>query len=190
MDAIETTTIERDGQAYRIRIYPDPDVPNPLEDWSEMGTILSLNRRHSNDLRGSVDDLLEENPDAVPLSYYEHGLCLWTVAGELPPGADCPWDSVGIAGFWLPDAETLESAKNYGGFTRRMFMRKRARQACDAYTQWCNGEVYGYEVARVTTCDHCGSERASVVDSRWGCYGLDDCRGEAKAAVGQHGGHP
>ena len=69
MDAIETTTIERDGQAYRIRIYPDPDVPNPLEDWSEMGTILSLNRRHSNYLRGSVDDLLEENPDAVPLSY-------------------------------------------------------------------------------------------------------------------------
>ena len=48
MDAIETTTIEQDGQTYRITVYADPDSPNPLEDWSEMGTILSLNRRHVN----------------------------------------------------------------------------------------------------------------------------------------------
>ena len=48
MDAIETTTVEQDGQTFRIRIYPDGDTPNPLEDWSEMGTILSLNRRHVN----------------------------------------------------------------------------------------------------------------------------------------------
>ena len=38
MDAIETKTIEHDGQTYRIAIYPDADAPNPLEDWSEMGT--------------------------------------------------------------------------------------------------------------------------------------------------------
>ena len=86
----------------------------------------------------------------MPLSYYEHGLCLWSVAGELPAGARCPWDSVAFAGVWLPDAETLASARNYGGRTRRHFMRKRARQACDAYTQWCNGDVYGYEIERVT----------------------------------------
>jgi hypothetical protein len=46
MDAIETKTIKQDGYTYRIRIYPDPDAPNPLKDWSEMGAILSLNRRH------------------------------------------------------------------------------------------------------------------------------------------------
>ena len=46
MDAIETKTIERHGQTYRIAIYHDADAPNPLEDWDEMGTILSLNRRH------------------------------------------------------------------------------------------------------------------------------------------------
>jgi hypothetical protein len=33
--------------AFRIRIYPDADTLNPLEDWSEMGTIQSLNRRHA-----------------------------------------------------------------------------------------------------------------------------------------------
>jgi hypothetical protein len=151
-----------------------------------MGTIRSLGRRHASYDPCSVDDLFKHHPDAVPLSYYEHGLCLWTLAGELPAHLRCPFDSVGIAGFWLPDAETLASAKNYGGFTRRMFMRKRARHACEAHTQWCNGEVYGYEIHHVTTCAHCGSEHARVIGSLWGCYGLACCRSEAEDAVTSH----
>jgi hypothetical protein len=185
MDAIKTETVEHGGHSFRIRVYYDADAPNPLEeDWSELGTILSLNRRHANYHPGSVDELLEDHPDAVPLSYYEHGLCLWSVAGELPAHLRCPWDSVGIAGFWLPDAETLESARNYGGFTRRMFMRKRARQACDVYTQWCNGEVYGYEVERMAACGTCHAEQAEPLDSCWGFYGLEDCLSEARGSLG------
>lgn len=183
MDAIETTTVEQDGSTYRITIYPDGDTPNPLEDWSEMGTIHSLNRRHGNFDPAGVEGAIAHNPDAVPLAYFEHGLCRWSVAGELPPGCQCPFDSVAFAGVWLPDAETLESAQKYGGRTRRHFMRKRARQACEAYTQWCNGEIYGYEVERIGTCPCCGHETAEPVDSLWGCYGLDYCRSEAAAAV-------
>lgn len=190
MDAIETTTIERDGQTFRIRIYPDGDAPNPLEDWSEMGTILSLNRRHANFDPAGVEEAIESNADAVPLSYFEHGQCVWSVAGELPAVCRCPWDSVGFAGVWLPDAETLASARNYGGFTRRMFMRKRAREACEFYTQWCNGDIYGYEVERLTTCDHCGSEQASVIAGCWGFYGLDACRDEAESAARARQLHP
>jgi hypothetical protein len=183
MNAIETTTIEHGGRTFRISIYPDGDTPNPLDDWSEMGTILSLNRRHANFDPAGVEEAIETNPDAVPLSYFEHGRCLWSVAGELPAAARCPWDSVSFAGVWLPDAETLESATNYGGRTRQLFMRKRARQACEAYTQWCNGDVYGYEVERVTGCPSCGSEQSQAVDSCWGFYGLDYCRGEAESAA-------
>src|SRR4051812_40850869 len=112
MEAIETKTIEQDGQTYRIRIYPDTDASNPLEDWDEMGTILSLNGRHINFDPDGVDEAIRNNPDSVGLSYFEHGLCLWSVAGELPTACRCPWDSVSFAGVWLPDAETLESAKN------------------------------------------------------------------------------
>lgn len=183
MDAIETKTIERDGQTFRISIYADVDVPNPLDDWSEMGTILSLNRRHRNFDPDGAEAAIEHNHDAVPLSYYEHGLCLWSVAGELPPVARCPWDSVRFAGVWLPDAETLESARNYSGFTRRMFMRKRARQACAAYTQWCNGDLYGYEIERLLTCGECGADQAESLDSCWGFFGLDCCRDAADAAA-------
>jgi hypothetical protein len=183
MDAIETKTVEQDGQTYRIAIYADADATNPLEDWDEMGSILSLNRRHVNFDPAGIDAAINGNPDAVPLSYYEHGPCLWSVAGELPAGARCPWDSVGFAGVWLPDALTLESARNYGGRTRRYFMRKRARRACESYTQWCNGNIYGYEIERVMPCGHCGSDQPETLDSCWGFFGLDTCLGEAEAAV-------
>jgi hypothetical protein len=184
MDAIETRTVEQGGHTYRITIYADEDAPNPLEEWSEIGTILSLNRRHINFDSGGIEAAIGSNPDAVPLSYFEHGRCLWCVAGELPAGARCPWDSVAFAGLWLPDSETLASARKYGGWTRRQFMRMRARQACDAYTIWCNGEVYGYEIERVSTCDCCQTEKAEPVDQCWGFFGFELCLNEAIAAIG------
>jgi hypothetical protein len=103
----------------------------------------------------------------------------------LPRSARCPFDSVELAGVWLPDAQTLSSARNYGGSTRRHFMRLRARQACDVYTQWCNGDVYGYEVWRLTACSHCGEESAEAVDSCWGFYGMDNALSEAKNALAE-----
>ena len=39
-----------------------------------MGTILSLNRRHHNFDPDGIEEAISHNPDAVPLSYYEHGL--------------------------------------------------------------------------------------------------------------------
>jgi hypothetical protein len=183
MEAIETLTIEQNGLTYRISLFPDADAGNPLDEWSEMGRILSLNRRHCNFDPDGIDAALASNPDAVPLSYYEHGLCLWSVAGELPVGARCPWDSVALAGIWLPDAETLVAARPYGGWTRSQFMRRRARQACNAYTQWCNGEVYGFVVERIAVCPCCDEEQAAHVDSCGGFFGMDECRSEAKAAI-------
>jgi hypothetical protein len=182
MHAIETETFEQGGHTYRIAVYADEHAANPLEDWDEMGAILSLNRRHINFDPVGVE-AAEADPDAVPLSYFEHGLCRWSVAGELPLGAQCPFDSVSFAGIWLPDALTLESARPYGGWTRRQFMRLRARQACDVYTLWCNGEVYGYQLTRVCHCDACGLEQAETIDCCWGFYGLEPCLSEARAAV-------
>lgn len=179
MEPIETETIERQGRTYRIAIYHDAHAPNPLEDGDEMGTILSLNRRHRNFDPAAIESAIA-GPDAVPLSYFEHGLCRWAVAGELPAGARCPFDSVSFAGIWLPDALTLESARPYGGWTRRQFMRKRARQACDVYTEWCNGEAYGYQLEQLCPC---GGENAEIIDSCWGFFGLDVCLAEARAAV-------
>jgi hypothetical protein len=184
MQAIETETVELAGQTYRITLYPDGDSPNPLEDWGEMGSILSLNRRHGNFDPAGVEAAIASNPDAVPLSYFEHGLCRWSVADELPASCRCPFDSVAFAGVWLPDPETLASARHDGGLARRHFMRKRARQACDAYTAWCNGEIYGFAIERVTACGQCDAESAEPLESCWGFYGLEECQTEARALLG------
>jgi hypothetical protein len=48
---------------------------------SPKATAVPLSRwQGAYDLAG-VDDLLENKPDAVSLSYSEHGRCLWCVAG-------------------------------------------------------------------------------------------------------------
>ena len=60
MEAIETKTIEQDDQTNRITIYADTDAPNPLEDWSEMGTILSLNRRYVNFDPARIKEVIAE----------------------------------------------------------------------------------------------------------------------------------
>jgi hypothetical protein len=180
--AIESETVELDGQTYRISISLDDAPPNPLEDWSEMGTILSLNRRHVNFDPAGIGEAIND-PDAVPLGYFEHGRCLWSVAGELPPVACCPWDSMPFAGLWLPDDATRDSASGYGDPERRSFLRERARQASDVYSQWCNGEVSAYEIRRVTIGSGSGEEQAEIIDRCGGFYEREDCWNAARAAL-------
>ena len=99
----------------------------------------------------------------------------------------CPFDSVPFAGIWLPDDATRALASNYHGRTRRRFLRQRACQACDVYTDWCNGDVYGFAIDRLSTCACCGEERTEQVESCWGFYGLDACRAEAGAVIASYG---
>jgi hypothetical protein len=128
MDAVETVDLA--GHTFRITIYPDSDAPNPLEYASEIGTVVSLMRKHDKfDARGA-DEALAGNADRVPLSDYKHALCLWSVASELPAISRCRFDSIPLAGVWLPDAETLVSAAPLLGLSRRHFMHIRARRAC------------------------------------------------------------
>lgn len=181
MHTIETHTVRKGGENYRVIIEVDDDAPNPLTDESGLGILLSLNHRHRNYDPEAVERAVACNQDFVPLSYFEHGLCRWAVAGELPPGADCPWDSVTFAGLWLPDEDTLQDARELEGDARRQFMRESARSACEIYTSWCNGEVYRFRVDRISVCPCCGSEQVEEADACSGIYGLDECRTEAMA---------
>ena len=103
------------------------------------------------------------------LSYFEHSGCVWSLQGQ---GPECRWDSVHKAGIvifdttedcLMPETWTLEErAKDAAGFL-------------ETYTCWCNGEVYGYQIAEVTHCKECGHEivKEDPDDSCWGFYGND-----------------
>jgi hypothetical protein len=55
----------------------------------------------------------------------------------------------------------------------------------ETYNQWAAGEVYGYEIKRITYEDGEQCIDEDTVDSCWGCYGWNYCMSEAKLAVDQ-----
>jgi hypothetical protein len=140
----------RNGHIIFKKIVHDECSSNPLEDWDAMGSIFSFNSRHCNHIdREQVEAYIDEyGEDAVFLSYFEHGNCLWGVAGTMSGMPDFRWDGVGTAGLWIPDKYLLEEAEKMekGSPERLAKMKKWAGQACEVYTQWCNGEVYGATV--------------------------------------------
>ena len=106
----------------------------------------------------------------VPIEYREHGNSTyyaleWRKDMTIESDGDYPGEIDGFIIF------TDEYADNFPDYARRYEM---ARQDLETYSEWANGEVYGY-----TLTDADGNE----VDSLWGMYGFDYCQAEANAAA-------
>jgi len=140
-----------------IKVWHDemPDNPCDGDDWK----IHSFSRRHGNfthpddlgfDENGQPEKELQAKIDkglAFPLSYYEHGQCLWSLQGG---GPQCRWDSVSLAGLlvWEGD-DDVHQDENVEERT------KWATAFVEMFTQWCNGEVYGYTIEAFKVCGCC-----------------------------------
>jgi hypothetical protein len=131
-----------------VRIDYDQHVDNPLEDWDGMGSVHSFSRRHGTFMDPyEAREMMAEDPDIVPLSYYEHGQSAWFVAdSETPAGVEFQWDGVRFAGIWVPGDDIKEEMKELDHKERNARMRERAKGACSAYTDYINGNVYGYTI--------------------------------------------
>lgn len=187
-------SIEIDGSEYGVRLAPDDingvqhrklddgrmiigyliqgsDCNNPLEDCDGIGAIYSLSNRHSNHKSmEEVAAILESDEDAVQLSYFEHGQCLWDVqnGSRISSCPDRQWDGVDFAGIWVPDDCVRESFTGQGGKSRRQWMIEQAESACREYTAWCNGDCWG---VIVVTCEADGTMADS--DECWGYIGSE-----------------
>lgn len=160
-----THSVEIDGKELELSFHPEPesievkrsngkiivaylvqddDCANPLEEQDGIGSIRSLSNRHRNHIsQDEALEILENDKDAVPLSYFEHGLCQWGVQGSMRGMPDFRWDGVDFAGIWIPDACVRESYTGQDGKTREQWMFEQAASACEQYTSWCNGDCYG-----------------------------------------------
>jgi len=148
------------GRKLTIHLEHDPDLENPSENGDGQWQLYSFSTRH----------LRYKHPDkfnnigmrrklqvglAFMLSYYEHSLCLWSLAGE---GPKCPWDSVAHAGILVWE----EAPSNMGAKTH-VARSEDARAFLETYTQWCNGECYSYAI----------EYEGEIIDSCCGFYGGD-----------------
>jgi hypothetical protein len=182
-----------------VKISPDEDSYDMFADEDGNGQILSFNSRHSNfigyDKEEKIQDLLD-NHEAVPLSYFEHGRCLWFVAdSKTPAGVEFVWDGREFAGLWIPDEDVFENIGDVSGDERKEKLRAYAAAVVEQYTQWCNGEIYGYDVVTyylkrdsdgdpiVDFDDYDDNEIKLDEESLWGLYGYEYAETEAAATA-------
>jgi hypothetical protein len=194
----------------------DQCASNPLEDCDGIGEIRSFSHNHGNFIDpDEAKAMMKKNKYIILLSYYEHGNCLWYVKDHDPTWLpDKQWDGVEYAGIWVPDSCIMESmlpaikyeCKDKGidykslskverANLRKDWMIRQAESACEVYTQYCNGEVYWYNIEVYTIRKH---ENGDILDEKsdyrkdapvedescGGFYGHDEVVRAAKEALG------
>jgi hypothetical protein len=166
-----------------VTIEYDSDTPNPCTDCDGMGHVRSLSSRHINHIDyEEAKQLLEDDPDVIPLSYFEHGNCVWMVmngATSNTPGIEFRWDGVRFAGVWIPDDCVRESYTGQDGLSRRDWMAKQAENCCATYTQWANGECYYFRIGayKLRTDEDTGDNYEDEDDYRFKDELEEDCCG-------------
>lgn len=108
------------------------------------------------------------NPDAVLIDKYEHSGVCYSVAGE---GTQCRWDTSNAWAVWLPSYVLRDELKGKTKAKRRAKCVEFARQACEVFNKWANGEVYA---ASIHVFDGKGEEVESAGDIVCGYYGVND----------------
>ena len=183
-------TFQHNG--YTVAIQQDSDAETPRHD-SNLGTFWTMERNTNSPdpltCRGnafqsladllncagtweSIRKALDKQAVWFPVWKYEHSGVVYAAADSNP--FSCPWDSgqAGVIFALKADVRKEYSVKRVDAATRAK-AEKVLQGEVETYSQWANGEVYGY-----TVTDEAGEE----VDSCWGFIGLDYAREEAKEA--------
>ncbi len=216
----ETTATILGQNILFIGIHRDETPNNPLEDCDGVGSIDAISNRHHHGIsrEAARGHLWDDHVCIVPLRYRDYGgECVWEVHSDV----DQVFTSIQVArgtctlldrefnqclenfypdwfenidGIWTPDQCVRESYMGQDGLTLRQWMIQQAKSACESYTDYCNGNVYGYVVelhtARkddddevITDHDYYDHHTPIEEDSCWGFYGWDYFLDEVKSVV-------
>lgn len=146
-----------------------------VRDWDEVALEMWREGRRN----GTIG-----NKYAVMLDVYDHGGTSCSVSGE---GMQCMWDTAHGGAVWVPDKCLIEDIESYPeDDKRRRRVIELARQACEEYTAWCNGECYGVVVETFTLVgDGDDAEWQSNDDNEacWGYIGFRYAESEMESDV-------
>lgn len=176
--------ITRNGINYRIRIEQDTDAQDPFKNDEGLGDIFTLHR-HSRTL-AKAENAIKNNKDAVLLSVYSHSGEYWSVRGELPAMMQCGFDSVAVAGVWIPNECLEEELKELDKTARKERCEILARQACEVYNQYLSGDVWGFIIEKQNQCSACKHEEWEHIHSCWEFYGYETASEAAKLNLEYH----
>ena len=147
----DTLKIKKTKTGYEARYLIQDDCPeNPFEMDEGLGNFYHWKEQGRNELEKYCEALAydidtheptgkPENPDAVRIDKYEHSSIWYSIHGE---GTQCRWDTSSTWAVWLPNDCLLKELKGLKGKARREKCIEFARQACETFNQWNNGDVY------------------------------------------------
>jgi hypothetical protein len=156
---------------HKVRVFYDNDPESPRE-WDNLGTMVcfhpryDLGDKHSYDKRSELKNDIMENENVhtiLPLYLYDHsGITISTS----PFG--CKWDTTQVGFIFV----SKEKVKSEGIDETRV--EEYLENEVKTYDQYLRGEVYGYEIVKVTTCD-LGHKHEEVIESSYGYYDENEC---------------
>lgn len=181
-ETVETKDIGK----YRIKIFYDESPQSPRTSMDNFGKMIcfhgryNLGDKHDYDHRNysgwdEQREAIENNEDTcviLPLYLYDHsGITISTSPFS------CRWDSGQVGIIYVTKKKVKEE---YGDITDEVVEKviKLLEGEVKTYDQYLRGDIYGYEVYEVETCNH-GHEHETFKDSCWGYYGQEDCMSEA-----------
>lgn len=165
---------------YKVRIFRDENPENPRTGWENMGTMVCFHRNYilgdnhdykSGDYNGwdELEKQIRKDNDVcviLPLYLYDHsGITMNTT------GFSCRWDSGQVGFIYI----TKEKVRQEYGMKRISKEWKEKIESylvgeVETYDEYLRGDVYGYEVVKVETCNM-GCEHEEDISSCWGYYG-------------------
>jgi hypothetical protein len=185
----ETIEEKRIGD-YLIEIFPDNDPESPRE-WTNYGIMICLHSRYdlgddheySRSDYNSWEELkkqIEQDFNVgviLPLYLYDHsGITISTSPFS------CPWDSGQVGWIYCTKGDMDSEWIGLSGQEKEERSEVLLKGEVETYDQYLRGDIYGYKISKVSTCDH-GHEHKEEVESIWGFYGQEDCMKEAEDMV-------
>ena len=174
MECIQEHTKEQE----KLEIIVDDSCESPRE-WDNLTVIVTIENNHntigdfqvnnSEELRQMLED--KKAKYAMPLYMYEHsGISLKCFEDKVGYPYNDQWDA-GCIGMVFTTEELLKDT-GLTHMTKNEVMDQMKAEV-DVYSNWCNGECYGFRLSKVSDCDKCNQTVEQEIDSCYGFYGYD-----------------
>ena len=163
----------------KLEIMTDESCESPRE-WDNLTVIVTIKNNHHDigDIQVNSSEELREMLEvkkalfSMPLYIYEHsGMSLKCFEDKIPkyPYND-QWDA-GCIGMVF----TTEALLKEAGLTTmpKKEVQEQMKTEIETYSQWCNGECYGFRLSKWSKCDKCNQVEDKEIDSCYGFYGCD-----------------